>query len=139
MPGEDRPWLFATIPSLHSETQLYTARRSNTDSPQEYKMTLAVIAAFLVSEFGFQTNMTIVKTVSGSDTHGFTANQLFEILVIEVSVTGNVKVGTSAGSGDIWDADVTAGTPLVLRLDIFYNSTTTIHFTGNFTARLYIR
>ena len=51
---EDKPWLFATIPSLTRTTQVYTSRRSTADSPQEYKFTLEDIADFLVSEFGIQ-------------------------------------------------------------------------------------
>lgn len=51
--AEDRPWLFTDISSLHPETQVYTARRRNAESPAERKYTLNTLADYLMSYFGF--------------------------------------------------------------------------------------
>jgi len=50
---EDRPWLFETISSLHPETQVYTSRRSLAEAPVERKYTIADLAAYLATSFGF--------------------------------------------------------------------------------------
>jgi hypothetical protein len=49
--AEDRPWLFPTIPSLDRNTQLYTAKRSSFEDPEEYKFTIETLVNFLISEF----------------------------------------------------------------------------------------
>lgn len=51
--AEDRPWLFTDISSLHPETQVYTSRRRNAESPAERKYTLQTLADYLMSYFGF--------------------------------------------------------------------------------------
>lgn len=48
----DSPHLFTVIPSLHRQTQLYTQRRSNAESPANYRFTIEEIAEFMASEFG---------------------------------------------------------------------------------------
>jgi hypothetical protein len=50
---EDRPWLFDDISSLHPQTQLYTSRRSLAEAPSERKYTIADLAAYLATAFGF--------------------------------------------------------------------------------------
>ena len=50
---ENRPWLFDDIPSLHPETQLHTARRSNAEAAKEYKFNITTLANYLMTYFGF--------------------------------------------------------------------------------------
>jgi len=49
---EDRPWLFDDIPSLHEDTLLHTARRSDAEAPAEYKFNLSTLVSFLENNFG---------------------------------------------------------------------------------------
>jgi hypothetical protein len=52
--AEDRPHLFAPIPSLNAETQLYTQRRSNAEDPANYRFTLSELLQFLQDEYGLR-------------------------------------------------------------------------------------
>lgn len=43
--------LFANIPSLSVETQIYTQRRSNAETPANFKFTVAALWSFILSTF----------------------------------------------------------------------------------------
>lgn len=53
MPGENRPWLFPNIPGLTDETLIHTSRRSDQDSPLEYKFKIATLVQFLQDNYSF--------------------------------------------------------------------------------------
>lgn len=58
--------------------------------------------------------------------------------IIVTGSTGNVKIGTTEGGGELMDDSISTGTPLVYALisSPFFASETTIYFTGTFKARL---
>jgi len=78
-------------------------------------------------------------TVSGSNTYLLSADKLIVRIVFQDASSGTVKVGTTAGASDIIDENIIGGTPLVEGLEYFVAANTTIHFTGNFTAKIYIQ
>ncbi len=45
-----KPHLYPTIPSLTLETQLYTQRRSNSESPDNYRFTVQELLDYLVDQ-----------------------------------------------------------------------------------------
>lgn len=57
MPGEDRPWLFPTIPSIHDETIIPTPRRSESENPMEYRFSALQLAQWIVSRLNIPTNV----------------------------------------------------------------------------------
>lgn len=137
MAGE--PWQFPVIPALHRRTQVYTSRRNDSVDPQEYRFTLEDIAAFLLSEFDFVDNAPIDLDVDAADTYEITAPKIVEIIVVIATSNQTIKIGTSLGGSELIEADVEANTPALFRFDQYYNSDVTIHFTGTFDAKIYLR
>lgn len=78
-----------------------------------------------------------IVNASGSATFELPAGTYIQAIIMTGN-TGSVKIGTSAGGGQIVDDSVVTGTPLVYSLvgDAFYASATTLHFTGTFKTRL---
>lgn len=61
--------LFGSIPSLTAETQLYTQRRSNAESPANYRFTIAALMQFMQDTYGLKA----IKGTYASDTAAATA------------------------------------------------------------------
>jgi hypothetical protein len=45
-----KPHLFPDIPAIHEETQLYTQRRTVSESPANFKFTMALVLAWIISK-----------------------------------------------------------------------------------------
>lgn len=79
MASENRPWLFATIPSLHSETIICTPRRSNAESPFEYRFTVQELAEFIESNFTFIVPKGEYDDDSAAATGGVSVGEYYEL------------------------------------------------------------
>lgn len=79
-----------------------------------------------------------VVNVAGSATLSVVAGKLVETVIAEGSA-GTAKIGLSAGGNDIVESSVGPGAPLVARVDVYAIGAITLHFTGNFTAKIYLR
>lgn len=77
--------------------------------------------------------------VSGSETYSVPAGKLLEHVVFIVASNGNVKAGFSVNAGEIFDDDVTTSQPSVATYVQYFQTQTTIHFTGNCTVKIYLR
>lgn len=77
--------------------------------------------------------------VVAAGTYTIAAGRILELIVAESTATGTIEVGLVAAGSDIIADTLIANVPGVFRLDLYFPTTTTIHFTGTFTARLYIR
>lgn len=75
-----------------------------------------------------------------SATFTITGDSLLEKVVIVPAASGNIKIGTSSGGGEIFDFSVSSGNVAVLDIDKFFNSETLLYISGS-DARLllYIR
>lgn len=76
--------------------------------------------------------------VSGSGTLSIASGKLLWKIVLIPTATGAAKVGLSAGAGDFWDRSVTDGIPRIFNPDHYFSSAGTLHFTGNFQAKVYL-
>lgn len=137
---EDRPWLFPPIPGgLTTSTLIPTPKRSTLDPPQEYSFTIEELAAFLVTAFNFLLDNNIDISIVGSGNASFPADQLIEVIVIKTDTTQTIKIGTTAGGNDIVELEVQADIPATIRLDLYFDTSTFIYFTGTFDAKIYRR
>lgn len=80
----------------------------------------------------------VVVNVAGSATYALAAGKLMEVVVAD-GASGTAKVGTTASGSEIVEGSVSTGVPLVARVDAYAPTAITIYFTGNFTAKLYLR
>lgn len=80
----------------------------------------------------------VVVNVAGSATYALQAGKFLEVVVAD-GASGSAKVGTSAGGSEIVEAGISTGSPMVARVDAYAPATMTVYFTGNFTAKLYLR
>jgi len=81
----------------------------------------------------------VVITVAGAATYSITAGKFLEVVVADAAASGSVKVGTSLAGTQIIDDAVAAGVPTAFRVDYYSKNAGTIHLTGTFTAKLYLR
>ncbi len=110
------PWQFNDIPSLHSETQLYTSKRSNADSPAEYKFKVEDLHAFLIANFSFSGKQT--HSITSSGVINIPAGMLMDVLVISSATTQDITIDV-AGDVMINNESVAAGSDTVLRIDTY--------------------
>lgn len=81
----------------------------------------------------------VVVTVAGAATYSIAAGKFLEVVVADAASSGSVKVGTSLAGTQIIDDAVAAGVPTAFRVDHYSKNAGTIHLTGTFTAKLYLR
>lgn len=74
--------------------------------------------------------------VSGSTTFAISAGKMLEHIVC-IGADGTVKVGTTLGGSEVIDGAISGGSGSFSVFQYFENSTT-LYFTGIFTAKLYI-
>lgn len=79
-----------------------------------------------------------VVNVVGLATLNVAAGKLVETVIAEGSA-GTAKVGLSAGGNDIVESSIGPGAPMVARVDVYAVGAIVIHFTGTFTAKIYLR
>lgn len=79
-----------------------------------------------------------VVNVVGSASVVVPLGKLIETIVAEGSA-GTAKVGTSAGGSEIVESGIAPGAPMVARVDVYAVGAITVHFTGTFTAKIYLR
>lgn len=82
--AEDRPWLFATIPSLTTTTLLHTARRSTAESPQEYRFTVQALVDFLGSQYDILPIQGIYDSDSAAAADGVAVGELYELSLTNI-------------------------------------------------------
>lgn len=80
----------------------------------------------------------VVVNVAGSGTYNLAAGKLLEVVVAD-GASGSAKVGTSASGNEIVESPISTGAPMVARVDFYTVAGATIHFTGTFTAKIYLR
>lgn len=77
--------------------------------------------------------------VTGSGTLSITAGQLVEKIIMTTDTSGAFKMGTSANGSEIGGGNLIGGTAYVRQIDYYFPTAGTLHFTGNFTAYVYLR
>lgn len=77
-------------------------------------------------------------SVSGSGTLTVAAGKLLWKIVLLPTADGTAKAGLSAGASDFFERGVTNGVPRIFGVDHYFQSSGTIHFTGNFNAKVYL-
>lgn len=83
--------------------------------------------------------LTVTKIVETEDTFDLTADTKLESIYIKVAETGTVKIGSTEGGGEYFDAAVELGSPVNIDLGIVHDSEITFYLTGNFTCKIYTR
>jgi hypothetical protein len=83
-------------------------------------------------------NGVVTLPFNPSSTHQVPAEKLLKTVVIITTTTNTIRIGTTANGNQIDEQEVVAGTPYVLSLDAYFSTTTTLHFTGNATVKLYL-
>lgn len=73
--------------------------------------------------------------VSSTGTYAASANELLSGFILIATATGAVKIGTTAGAGDIWDDTMTNTEVVIADLMRWVTSSQTIHFTGDFIVK----
>lgn len=76
---------------------------------------------------------------SGSGTYDIPAGKLLQTVVLEADSTNNMKVGLTSGGNEIDETEVVANSAYTLSYVSYFKVQTTIYFTGNGTAKIYIR
>lgn len=135
--AENRPWLFAVIPELSTETQLYTARRNNAAAPGEFRFTIADLLSFLAEQGVVVAPLTQPIAVSGSEGITVPAGSLLQH-VVATGADGAVLVGTTDGGDEIINSAID-GVAMSENIGWFFETETTIWITGTCTAYLYFR
>lgn len=77
--------------------------------------------------------------VSGSGTYEVPAGKILQYIVCEATVDASCDIGTSAGGTQLISASLKANTPQTFRFEQYTKNATTIHFTGTYTALIWIR
>jgi len=81
-----------------------------------------------------------VIAVSSSDTFDIPAGKILQHIVCEVSSDSTVKIGTTASGSELREkALIASNPPATFTFNSYLKTQTTIHFTGNFTAIIYLR
>lgn len=135
--AETRPWLFAVIPELSTETQLYTARRNNAAAPGEFRFTIADLLAFLRDQGVVVAPLVEAIAVSGSEEITVPAGSLLQH-VVATGADGPVLVGTTEDGNEIIDSAI-SGSAMSENIGWFFEAETTIWVTGTCTVRFYFR
>lgn len=135
--AENRPWLFAVIPSLSTETQLYTARRNNAAAPGEFRFTIADMLSFLEEQGVVVAPLTAAIAVSGSEEISVPAGSLLQH-VVATGADGPVLIGTTDGGDEIISSAID-GAAMSENIGWFFETTTTIWVTGTCSVRFYFR
>jgi S1-C subfamily serine protease len=74
-----QPNTFTNIEALHATTQLYTQRRRSDLPPNERKFTVADMAAFLETEYGWIAIQGAYTDDSAAADDGVTVGQVYEL------------------------------------------------------------
>lgn len=74
--------------------------------------------------------------ITGTGTFTALAERAIEGLYITPGFTGDLLVGTTPGGSDIIALPVSSGVPDFVTLNSFFNTQTTIYFTGTFTGKV---
>lgn len=77
-------------------------------------------------------------SVSGSGSLSIAAGKLLWKVVLIPTADGRAKAGLTAGGSDFFDRVVTDGVPRIFNPDHYFSSAGTLHFTGNFQAKVYL-
>lgn len=78
-------------------------------------------------------------TINGSGTYQIPAGKLLQHIVFMVNTNNVCKAGFSLNSGEIFDDNVTTAQHAIANYTFYFQSQTTIHFTGNCTVKIYLR
>lgn len=116
----------------HKDESIPTAKITDLDSQLANIPTSEQLAAIAALS-------PVVITVAGAATYSIAAGKFLEVVVADAASSGSVKVGTSLAGTQIIDDAVAAGVPTAFRVDHYSKNAGTIHLTGTFTAKLYLR
>lgn len=118
------------------DTEWYTQRPAGGEPDGNYKGTLRqILARFEAEGLGYRRTV----SVSGSATFSVPAERMLQAVVLKSASNTSFSIGTTAGGTQIASGNITGGTPSTQVLWRYYTSATTIHFTGTFTAEIFIR
>lgn len=96
-----KPYTFPELGSLHVQTQIYTQRRSNVETPAEARFTIEALAAFLNSEFGHGASSLPTGTTGQTLRHDGTDWVVSSALQNDgtnITITGTLQVDTTTGT-----------------------------------------
>ena len=79
----------------------------------------------------------VTVTVAGSGSYTVPGGKLLHFMVAEATATSVVKLGTTGGGSDLVDGTVTSSAAETFSIGLYFAATTTIYFTGTYTAKLY--
>ena len=96
------------------------------------------VTNFLSSVSGGSSNPEIIN-LAGAATFDVPAGKLLEHIAIITTSTNTIKIGTTAGGNEIDEESVASGAPYVSSIASYFETLTTIHFTGNGTIKIYLR
>lgn len=117
-------------------TEFYTQRPGGADPDGNYKGTLEQIKARFQSEgLAYREQL----NVSSAGTFEVPAGKMVEAITLLSGTNQSFDIGTTAAGSEIASGNITANTPTTRVLWLYYDSATTIHFTGTFTAIIFIR
>lgn len=77
--------------------------------------------------------------VDGTATYSVPANEFLDFIVVVANVNTSIQIGQTAGGNELYEEQLLAGESGTFDGRLFYASTTTLYFTGQFTAKLYFR
>jgi len=75
---------FPAISSLHPETQLYTQRRSNSETPTNYRFSVEELAAYFFAQFNMVQVMGAYSSDSDASSNGIAIGEIYEVTMDNV-------------------------------------------------------
>lgn len=78
-------------------------------------------------------------SVSGGNTFNVPAGKVVLSIVLRTTTTNTIRVGTTVNGSEIDENEVVANEPYTINYNNYFNAQTTIHFTGNCEAEIYVR
>lgn len=81
-----------------------------------------------------------VVNVVGAGTYSLNPGKILEYVVAEATSDGSILIGTSVGGSQlIGDTTLKANEPELFVFNSYFKTATTVHFSGTFLAKIYIR
>lgn len=80
-----------------------------------------------------------VVVVSGAGTFQVPSGKILQYIVCEAASDTTIQIGTTASGSEIQEVALKAASPETLTFNSYVKNSFTIHFTGNFTAIIYLR
>jgi hypothetical protein len=77
--------------------------------------------------------------IGGAGTYQLPAGKILQYIVCEANADGICQIGTSSGQSQLVEANLQSDVPQTFTFNQYSKNSITLHFTGNFSALIFIR